>query len=76
MACRLIALNRNPGVHPIGVGETVRRILAKAILSKTRGDVQDVTGTAQLCAGQLSGIEAAVMLYILCLMRSGRKGSC
>ena len=60
MACRLITLNKNPGVRPIGAGETAQRILTKAILSKTRGDVQDVTGTAQLCAGQLSGIEAAV----------------
>lgn len=34
MACRLIK-NR---VHPIGICEVVRRIIAKAILSVTRGD--------------------------------------
>ena len=45
MACGLMALNKNPDVRPIGVGETEWHILAKAILSKTRGDVQDVTGT-------------------------------
>lgn len=60
LACRLIALSKDPGVRPIGVGETVRRILAKAILSITKCDVQEVAGTTQLCAGQLSGIEAAV----------------
>ena len=33
VACRLIALNKNPGVRPIGVGETCRRIISKAIHS-------------------------------------------
>ena len=26
IACRLIALNKNPGDHPIGIGEMARRI--------------------------------------------------
>ena len=26
----------------------------------TKGDIQDATGTMQLCAGQISGIEAAI----------------
>ena len=29
LACRLIALNKNLGVHPIGIGDTARRITAK-----------------------------------------------
>ena len=60
LASRLIPLNKNPGVRPIGIGDTSRRIIAKAILSVTRQDVQDVAGSIQLCAGQISGIEAAV----------------
>ena len=36
MACRLITLSKNPGVHPIGIGETARRIMAKAVLSVIR----------------------------------------
>ena len=59
-ACRLIALNKNPGVRPIGIGETARRIIAKAVLSIVGGDMQDVAGTAQLCAGQIAGIEVGV----------------
>ena len=35
-ACRLIALDKNPGVHPIGVGEVVRRILGRQSLECSR----------------------------------------
>ena len=59
-ACRLIALNKNPGVRPIGIGDTARRIIAKAILTIAKTDIQDAAGSVQLCAGQISGIEAAV----------------
>ena len=51
LACRLIALSKNHGVHPIGIGETVRRIIAKAILSITKHDVKEAVGSLQLCAG-------------------------
>ena len=60
LACRLIALDKPPGVHPIGIGDTARRIIAKAILSTTKSDMQDASGCLQLCTGQLSGIEATV----------------
>ena len=60
LACHLIALNKNPGVRPIGIGDTARRIIAKAILMVTRLDIQEAAGSLQLCAGQISGIEAAV----------------
>ena len=60
MACRLIALDKKPGVRHIGIGETVRRIIAKAILSVIGEDFQFAAGSLQLCAGQPSGGEAAV----------------
>ena len=47
-------------MHPIGIGDTARRIVAKAILTVTRLDIQEAAGSMQLCAGQISGIEAAV----------------
>ena len=60
LACPLIALDKNPGVHPIGICETARRIIAKAILSFTKGYIQEAAGSFQLCAGQCAGAEAAV----------------
>ena len=60
LACRLIALDKCPGIRPIGICETACRIIAKAILYATKGDVQDAAGARQLCAGQIAGIEAAI----------------
>ena len=57
---RLIALNQRPGVRPIGIGDTARRIIAKAVLTIVAPDVQEATGCRQMCGGQISGIEAAV----------------
>ena len=31
VACRLIPLNKNPSVQPIGVGEAIRRIIGKCV---------------------------------------------
>ena len=59
-ASRLIALDKCPGIRPIGIGETVRRIIGKAILYVIGQDIQDAAGSSQLCAGQESGCEAAV----------------
>ena len=53
---RLIALDKNPGVRPIGVGETLRRILGKAVADITGDDLIDVFGTQQLAGGLECGI--------------------
>ena len=54
-ACRLIPLDKNPGVRPIGVCETVRRIIGKAIMSIVSQDVRLAAGPLQVCAGQPAG---------------------
>ncbi len=59
-SARLVPLNKNPGVRPIGVGEVVRRIVGKAIMRVVKHDLQDAVGCIQLCAGQDAGCEAAV----------------
>ena len=61
IACRLIPLEKKPsGVRPIGIGEVLRRIIGKAILSVFKSDVMNGAGSLQLCAGQSSGCEAAI----------------
>ena len=60
VACRLLALDKSPGVRPIGVGEVLRRILGKSILSVIGPDVEVAAGVNQLCAGQTAGCEVAV----------------
>ncbi len=44
VACRLIPLDKCPGVRPIGVGEVPRRILAKAVLRIVGQDVEEAAG--------------------------------
>ena len=56
----MIALDKCPGVRPIGIGETVRRIIGKAILTTISDEIQAAAGPLQLCAGQDAGCEAAV----------------
>ena len=63
IACRLIPLDKNPGVRPIGIGEVLRRIIGKAIISVIKPEIIDSAGSLQLCAGQQSGCEAAVQAF-------------
>ena len=60
MACRLIALDKCPGIRQIGIGETLRRIIGKTVYSVTRYDLKDICGITQLCGGVRCGIEAAI----------------
>ena len=60
MACRLIALNKNPGIRPIGIGKVCHRLIGKSVLSVIKPDILDVKGCQQLCAGQKSSCEAIV----------------
>ena len=60
LACCLIALDKNPGVRPISIGETSCQNISKAILFMVKADILEATGNLQLCAGQEAGCEAAV----------------
>ena len=59
-ACRLIALDKQPGVRPIGIGETLRRLIGKAITNVTGEDLCDTFGVEQLAGGIEGGIEGSI----------------
>ena len=65
-AGRLVPLDKgadsegNPGVRPIGIGEILRRIIGKCVVSLLKSDIQHAAGCLQMCTGIRSGIEAAV----------------
>ena len=59
-ACRLIALNKNPGVRPIGVGEVIRRIVGKTIAWSLSEEIQTAAGPLQVSSGLKGGAEAAI----------------
>ena len=65
-ACRLVPLDKGitkeggPGVRPVGVGEVMRRIVGKLVLSVIKDDISKAAGPLQTCTGVKSGIEAAI----------------
>ena len=58
-------------MRPIGIGETPRRIIAKALLAMTRSDILETVGSTQLCAGQIAGAESAVHAVRECFQLEG-----
>ena len=58
-ACRLIPLDKKPGLRPIVVGEVLRRIAEKAI-TIFKKNITDAAGPLQLSADQEAGAEAAI----------------
>jgi len=60
LANRGIAIDKFPGLRPVGVGEIVRRIIGKAVMSVTGEKVQEAVGALQLCGGQPAGVESAI----------------
>ena len=57
IVCRLIPLNKCPGVRPIGVGKVPRHIIGKPVLKIVSEDVEAAAGPLQVAAG-LSGLDA------------------
>ena len=43
IACRLIPLDKNPGIRPIGIGEVLRRIIGKAITTLVKPEILAAT---------------------------------
>ena len=60
MACRLVALDKQPGVRPVGIGEVFRRLFAKCVVSRLGDKATTACGNLNLCAGLPAGIEGAI----------------
>ena len=60
MSCRLIPLDKSPGVRPIGIGEVIRRIIGKSVMPVVKQDVLSSASYQQLCAGQEAGCEVVI----------------
>ena len=48
---RLIALDKQPGIRPVEVGETWRRLVAKCLLKVAGPEAKTACGTTQLAGG-------------------------
>ena len=59
MVCRPIALDRHPGVRPIGVGETLCHDIANLVMRAAGDQAKTARGIPQLCAGIEDGIESS-----------------
>ena len=57
MACPLVALDKRPGVLPIGIGETLQRYIANLVMRAEGDQARTVCGSLQMCAGLEAGIE-------------------
>ena len=60
MSGRLIALVKQPGIEPVGVGETWRRMMAKCLLRVSGPEAKAACGTTQLAGVLEAGIEGAI----------------
>ena len=61
--CRLIPLDKNPSIRPIGIGEVLRRIMGKAVSSFTKEDTMKSVGPLQLSVGQKAAAHAMRDIY-------------
>jgi len=59
-ACRLVALDKQPGSRPVGIGEIYSRLFAKCVLQLVGLEATHACGSLNLCVGLKSGIEGAV----------------
>lgn len=60
MAGRLVALDKLPGVRPLGIGSIFRRLLAKGLIAVIGQQATSACSNLNLCAGLPAGIEGAV----------------
>ena len=56
MACRLMALDKHPGVCPFGIGGTLHQDITKLVMRAAGDQEKRTCGSLQLCTGSEAGI--------------------
>ena len=80
VASRLVPLDKGdtkdgmPGVRPVGIGEVLRRLTGKLLISVIREEVTTAAGPLQTCTGLNAGIEAAIHAMKHVFEDSGTEG--
>ena len=59
-SCRLIPLDKNPGIRPIGVGKVLGRIVQKTIAGFLKEEIKDPAGPLKVCTGHSGGSEVTI----------------
>ena len=59
-SCRLIPLDKNPGIRQMGVGEVLRRIVGKTVGGFLKEEIREAASPLHVCAGHNAGAEAAI----------------
>ena len=57
---RLLALDKEPGTRPVGIGSIWLRYIAKLLLAETAAEAKAECGSLQLCAGLEAGTEGGL----------------
>eukprot|EP00957_Ditylum_brightwellii_P146773 11173696-Ditylum_brightwellii.AAC.1 len=60
VAGRLIALDKCPSMHLVGLGEILLRLIGKCVIAVCGKDVTDACSTHQLCGDLKAGIKRAI----------------
>ena len=60
MVGRLVGFDKMPGVRPLGIGDIIRRLVAKCCLAVTGQEATRAVGTDNLCAGLEADIERGI----------------
>jgi len=76
MCRRLVALDRQPGVRPVAIGEIWQRCIAKGNIAESEAEAKGACGSVQLCAGLVSGIERGLHVVRLHAETNGSMQLC
>ena len=60
MSSPFVPLDKNPGLRPICVGEVLRRLAGKIVMSVTKEDAVNASFRSQMCGRKKKGSEAAI----------------